>query len=237
MANITLSDGTKVKVDPEDVARLSDRTWHPHSLGNGKVYAAARYYHDRKRRIEYLHRAVIGDDSARVSFENGDPFDCRKANLKVSTKAPKPGDAGATGEAAVIYSLTKNGHAVYVPMAGHCPADLISTKGASRPIRWQVKLRTAGEGQSIKVALRSVQPRRGGYLHTPMDFAVIDAIAVFNPLTEQVFYLAAPEIPAGGKSVSINMAHKPAPNARFIGSELTDPDRVLSQLASHWNMK
>ncbi len=126
MKTLTLSNGKLVKVDDEDYDRLKDETWHPHSLSGGKVYAARRFYFGRKRKIEYLHHAVLGVENSRVRFINGDPFDCQKANLDLSPGRTKSGDAGAIGEAAVLLDLTKHGHSVYVPMAGHCAADLIS---------------------------------------------------------------------------------------------------------------
>lgn len=232
MKRITLNNGDKVKVDDEDYLTFSNRTWHCHKLSNGRKYAVSRYYNRGKRMIEYLHRAIVGDDAVRVSFANNDTYDCRKQNLVTTQTKAKPADAGATGEAAIIYDLTKRGHAVYVPLAGHCAADLVSCKGASPAIRWQIKLRSAREGASVALALHSIHPRAGGYDKSPIDRERIDAFAIFNPVTEQVFYLSTDDIPIGAKSISINTSANPSANAKYLASDYRDPNRILSQRES-----
>lgn len=84
---ITLNNGTRVRVSPEDHERLSAHSWS--QFRNGRAYRKElipREAREGKKthRTLLLHREVMGvDDARQVIFRDGDPSNCTRDNLVV----------------------------------------------------------------------------------------------------------------------------------------------------------
>lgn len=234
MPNLKLKSGELVKIDAEDFWRVDQHNWVAHRLSNGRIYAARRWTENGKRQFQYLHRFITGAVDQRVGFINNDALDCRKKNLSVeeSTNYISPAKSGAIGEAAVCLDLTRNGHECYLPFTGHAPADLVSCKDNGPPIRWQIKYRTAGIGNSIAIALQTIHPRKGGYERKSINFNSIDAYAIYNPHLDEVYYISIDEIPDKKKSIHIHIGFERSANSKFFRGDLTNPDRVMTRITT-----
>lgn len=91
---IDLGKGRKAIIDAEDWPRIRDEygaLWHANSNGKTGVYARRQITEpDGERRYVTLQRAVLeAKQGQRVKVINGDPLDCRKANLKFMSEAEK----------------------------------------------------------------------------------------------------------------------------------------------------
>lgn len=224
MAEIALRDGSVALVDDEDFERVKDRRWYWHKSGE-TGYVAAREMRGGTRAISYLHREIMGEDAVRIGFKNGNSLDCRKENLEVlgRHRVARTIDKGAEAEALACAGLLRAGHDVFLPFSGHSAVDLISVKGSTRPIRWQVKCRKAtGDGRSISLALRGNRDNR------PMDLTKIDAFAIYCPDMRHVYYVPISAIPRGAAAFNLNIGE--GVNARRRASDFCDPDNVLGTL-------
>lgn len=207
-ATIQLGDGIRVLVDDDDLPNLINRNWIAHKA-SGKTYAAVRPVEAGHRRIIYLHREIAGAGGRRIRFKNGNTLDCRRENLVESEafREARSIDKGAQAEAMVCADLIRQGHDVFTPFSGHSSADLISVKGSSRPIRWQVKHRKAvGEGRSISLSLYGVRTARGGLSRIAIDLSKVDAFAIYCPDDGGIYYVPVSCIPAGASSFNLNIS-------------------------------
>jgi hypothetical protein len=90
-------DGTVrayVLVDPADHEWLTQWRW---SLSHG--YARRDERRAGKRRVVYLHRAILGlerGDPRHVDHRNRDPLDCRRANLRIAQRGHKDNQQNQT---------------------------------------------------------------------------------------------------------------------------------------------
>lgn len=205
MAEIALGNGLVAHIDDDDLPLVEGRKWQAHKAG-GRTYAVSKVMRGGKTTVTYLQRAIWGEGREKISFRNGDSLDCRRANLKpIGLSAPQKTYArGSLGEALVIADLAKHGHDVFVPIAGHTAADLISVKGSGRPIRWQVKFRSVTKGtRSLSISLSAIHPLKGGYARKPYDLSAIDGFAICCPVPESVYYVPVSEIDPGKGSFSL----------------------------------
>ena len=94
MKRLELTQGQYALVDDDDYSRLSVHTWHANKrVRNGRIeWRAMRTINFTKREKSpqtlMLHRAVLRlepGDRRIVDHINGDPLDCRKANLRIVT--------------------------------------------------------------------------------------------------------------------------------------------------------
>jgi hypothetical protein len=226
---IPLGDGHTAMIDAADAPLAEGRPWRAHKLTNGRVYAAFREGAG-ERRLVYLQRHLAGDEADRVRFQNGNPLDCRRSNLIVSPRRGerKSIDKGVLAEAAVCADLIKNGHEVFLPFSGHAAADLISLSGDRRPLRWQVKYRTARKG-SLHLALRNVHTNGAGAVSKPIRLERIDGFAIYCPDTETVYYIGAGEVSPDAGSMSLNLESL-GPVVGRKASDFVDPDRVYATI-------
>lgn len=226
---IPLSEGFEVVIDAADLPLAEGHPWRAHKLANGRVYAAFREGAG-ERRLIYLQRHLSGDEADRVRFQNGDPLDCRRSNLIVTPRRRerKSIDKGVLAEAAVCADLIRNGHEVFLPFSGHAAADLISLSGDRRPLRWQVKYRTARKG-SLHLALRNVHTNGAGAVSKPIRLERVDGFAIYCPDTETVYYVAATEVSPDAGSLSLNLGSF-APATGRKGNDFINPDRVYATI-------
>lgn len=91
---ITLNNGTRVRVSPEDHERLAVHAWG--QFRNGRAYRKElipREERDGKKthRTLLLHREVMGvEDDRQVIFRDGDPTNCTRDNLVVVDASFRP---------------------------------------------------------------------------------------------------------------------------------------------------
>lgn len=79
------------KISKEDVPLVENLSWFP-AFTYGKTYAARRHYVGNKRFTTlYLHRLIasqMGEVRGKnIDFVNGDPFDCRRENLRILSRS------------------------------------------------------------------------------------------------------------------------------------------------------
>lgn len=87
MNHITLKNGTRVQVSPEDHERLSQHAWS--QFKNGRVYRRELIPREVRKKKMYrtllLHREVMEvDDARKVIFRDADPTNCTRENLVVT---------------------------------------------------------------------------------------------------------------------------------------------------------
>jgi hypothetical protein len=80
--NIPLGQGRVALVDPADYDRFHHHDWFYSKTG----YAVGYVPVDGRYTLTYLHRLILqpGQDE-QVDHLNGDPLDCRRANLRLAT--------------------------------------------------------------------------------------------------------------------------------------------------------
>jgi hypothetical protein len=87
MKTIHLTRGKVAIVDDDDYDRVSQYKWY--ATAGGKYAARADYANGRNHpRNVYMHRFIMNaPDGVDVDHINGDPFDNRKSNLRICTRA------------------------------------------------------------------------------------------------------------------------------------------------------
>lgn len=85
MAQLTLSDGTSVLVDSEDISALIKFTWHRNTDTNRSTdYAYAKI----DGQLLYMHRLIMGFPAGLcVDHIDGNGLNNQKSNLRVVTKS------------------------------------------------------------------------------------------------------------------------------------------------------
>lgn len=91
---IDIGKGLRAVIDAEEWPRIRDEygvLWHANSNGSTGMYARRQVREpEGERRYVTLQRAVLdAEPHQRVKVINGDPLDCRKANLKFMSEAEK----------------------------------------------------------------------------------------------------------------------------------------------------
>src|SRR4051794_16250757 len=82
MDHITLSNGKKALIDPEDFERLSPHKWYYLRTRQGCEYT----FRTSARRMIYMHRQICAvPKDEHVDHINGDGLDNRKTNLRRAT--------------------------------------------------------------------------------------------------------------------------------------------------------
>ncbi len=90
MRKIPLTRGKVALVDDADYERINQWKWCATNPYPGIFYATRGVNHDQKIRTVYMHRAILGLDSAdhrRVDHVNGNGLDNRRCNLRLATTA------------------------------------------------------------------------------------------------------------------------------------------------------
>ena len=86
---IPLTRGYFAIVDSEDFERVSEFNWHADIQRDNYIRAArntripGEFENSPKRKIQYLHRFIMGNTSGVVDHINGNALDNRKSNLRV----------------------------------------------------------------------------------------------------------------------------------------------------------
>lgn len=79
-----------VKVDPDVLKDVSDRSWHMH-----QGYPATTVGSGKEAYKLYLHRLVAkAEPGAIIDHANGDKLDARRENLRVATKSQNSANVG-----------------------------------------------------------------------------------------------------------------------------------------------
>lgn len=224
MAQLSLPNGAVAFLDDEDMPLVEGRSWYLHK-SSGREYVASKTSVGGKRQVTFLHRLLADGERERVGFRNGNTLDCRRDNLRVvGHSAPeKTYERGSLGEALVIADLARHGHDVFVPIAGHTAADLISVRGSGKPIRWQVKFRKASKG-SLVVSLSAVHPLKGGYLRKPYNLDAIDGFAICCPDPEAIYYVPTSHLDRERGSFSICLGPYAGRGGGKDGLKYMNPD-------------
>lgn len=81
-------EAQRVRFSIEDLERVSQYSWYINSRGNPerpRLYVYAPY--GKPRKLIYLHHLILPlRDGLHVDHINGDPFDCRRENLRLVTR-------------------------------------------------------------------------------------------------------------------------------------------------------
>jgi hypothetical protein len=85
VAYVKLNRGYEAVIDAEDIPLIEDFTWHAHVTPK-HVYVASMNRVGGKNILTHMQR-LIRPSKGRVFFKNGNPLDCRKANIISSSEA------------------------------------------------------------------------------------------------------------------------------------------------------
>lgn len=138
---------------------------------------------------------------------------------------------GDLGVSLVLADLVKKGFCICLPISEHMPFDLIALDdGTLTAKRIQVKYRTASAtADKIDVDLRSTYTTKTGITRKPCDLSKIDAIAIYCPNNEKIYYVPTGDIP-GNRGFSLRLT--PAKNKQKVGvlmaEDFRDPSVVWS---------
>lgn len=95
VSKITLKTGEVASVDMSDIHLVKEYRWH--RGGTKNQYAVAYAREGRGKSPLYLHRLIMGaGDGEIVDHINGDPLDCRKANLRIVTRSQNAANRSVT---------------------------------------------------------------------------------------------------------------------------------------------
>lgn len=80
MAEIKTKKGHTFQIDDEEYPRISAVKWHGVERADGQVYA-------RNLKLGYLQRYVLNADFEQVvEFIDGNSFNCRRSNLRITDR-------------------------------------------------------------------------------------------------------------------------------------------------------
>lgn len=103
MREIPLTKGYVAIVDDEDYNRLMGTSWYA-LISSNLVYAARRVTDDRGRRIQLMHRLLLGEpDGLQVDHENHNGLDNQRSNLRIATYRQNQGNSRKNKSATSIY--------------------------------------------------------------------------------------------------------------------------------------
>lgn len=85
MTSIKVGFNHVALIDDEDHTFVGKFTWEPFFSKRGPVYAMTTIHGQRA----FLHKVVTGGNYSKIEFINGNVLDCRKANLKGTTKTQR----------------------------------------------------------------------------------------------------------------------------------------------------
>lgn len=74
-------------VDDDVYEQIKDRSWRVMTVTNGAQYIVWKGRVSGKHTTVYLHRLVMEDQKGMIDHINGDPFDNRRENLRVTTNS------------------------------------------------------------------------------------------------------------------------------------------------------
>ncbi len=95
IAKIKLKTGEVASIDMSDVHLVNEYRWNRGGTGNRYAVAYART--GRGKPKIYLHRLIMGAcDGEIVDHINGDPLDCRRANLRIVTRSQNAANRSET---------------------------------------------------------------------------------------------------------------------------------------------
>ncbi len=133
-----------------------------------------------------------------------------KGGLRMRHHTKDKGDL-AVGQ--VIADLVRNGVQVLLPISEHLPFDLVAVLPLSGDLcRIQVKYVSLRNGK-LGITLRNTHADRHGIHHKRIRLDTIDAIAVFCPEADTVYYVRRDEIPDGCRR-ELNLRLNPARNGQ-----------------------
>jgi hypothetical protein len=89
VALVPLPGGFMAIIDPGDAALAQWHNWYAYKSGRGDIYAYRDFQVERyaRKRIP-LHRSILElADHQLIEFVNGDTLDCRRSNMRLTTRA------------------------------------------------------------------------------------------------------------------------------------------------------
>ncbi len=72
-------------VDDEDLELVSKHKWHAAPRGNNFYAAATVYTAERKRKLVYMHRLILGESELHVDHHDGNGLNNTRSNLRLCT--------------------------------------------------------------------------------------------------------------------------------------------------------
>jgi hypothetical protein len=89
MKHLHLTNSARPAIVDDDIyEQVKSRRWRLIKVTNGALYVGWKSHRQGKFVTVYLHRLVMGDPKGQmIDHRNGDPFDNRRENLRVSTNS------------------------------------------------------------------------------------------------------------------------------------------------------
>jgi hypothetical protein len=109
---VILTKGYVSIIDTTDLAVVARFKWHANSTKDGEIYAARNQQLPcGKKKLVFLHRAILQGDSVAIDHVNGDKLDNRRANLRPCTHSQnlwnsKISKRNKSGYKGVVYHKT-----------------------------------------------------------------------------------------------------------------------------------
>lgn len=114
-------------------------------------------------------------------------------------------DKGDIAVGAVIANLMREGAQVFLPISEHLPFDLIAVSPTMQELlRVQVKYVAARDG-ALRIRLRRTHADRHGIHSKPIRLEEIDALAIFCPDTNEVYYVRRSEAAGFRRMLSLRL--------------------------------
>lgn len=137
-------------------------------------------------------------------------------------------DKGDQGLGFIISDLLKHNIQPALLLSEHLPFDCVAISEEGKMVRLSVKYRASKNGV-IPVSLSSCWADRHGVHTKNPDLSSFDAIAVYCPDTQLIYYLRTLEM-VGNSNFTIRIL--PPKNSQtkkvILGSALTDPKRIFN---------
>lgn len=142
-------------------------------------------------------------------------------------------DKGDIAVGEVIAHLMREGTQVFLPISEHLPFDLIAVSPSMQEIsRVQVKYVTARNGV-VRIRLRRTHADRHGIHSKPLRLDEIDALAVFCPDTNKVYYVRRSEAEGFRRMLSLRLTPSKNGQNRKIrsASDFVGSSRIYGPVA------
>jgi len=134
MRELPLTKGYAAILDDRDFAVVSQYKWQAHVAPN-TVYAYRSIYDAGKRKKMYLHRFLLGIEDPKVEVDHKDRngLNCRRYNLRPSTKADNTHNTRAHKDSSSGFKGVSRNHGKWiVQIRGKCIGRFTNAYDAAR---------------------------------------------------------------------------------------------------------